>query len=203
MEHRNKNILIGGLLAIVLVMAVGYAAFATQLNINGTAEITSKWDVHYNIGSATPGTATTDGVTATAGTLDGGATASTAPSGTITYSSDKLTATLAATLVQPGDSVVFTLTPHNYGTNLAATAGTPVVKISNAAITQSTPVTTSDETIGNIRYQVAFTKKTSIAAGADDNDITVTVSYVNPTANSVADTQTAYLSVSLQYTQAS
>ena len=29
--EKNKNILIGGLLAIVLIMAVGYAAFATQL----------------------------------------------------------------------------------------------------------------------------------------------------------------------------
>ena len=30
MEFRNKNALIGGLLAILFVMAVGYAAFATH-----------------------------------------------------------------------------------------------------------------------------------------------------------------------------
>ena len=59
--EKNKNILIGGLLAIVLIMAVGYAAFATQLTVNGTAEITSKWDVHFKEDN-TAMTATTTGV---------------------------------------------------------------------------------------------------------------------------------------------
>ena len=44
---KQKNLLIGGLLAIVLIMAVGYAAFATQLNINGTANIDSSWCVGF------------------------------------------------------------------------------------------------------------------------------------------------------------
>ena len=44
-ESRNKNILIGALLAVILIMGVGYAAFAQQLNINGTANITSTWQV--------------------------------------------------------------------------------------------------------------------------------------------------------------
>ena len=48
MESKHKNILIGTLLAVVFVMAVGYAAFAQQLQINGTATINSTWDVHFN-----------------------------------------------------------------------------------------------------------------------------------------------------------
>ena len=48
MEGKNKNILIGTLLAVVFVMAVGYAAFAQQLTINGTATINSSWDVHFD-----------------------------------------------------------------------------------------------------------------------------------------------------------
>ena len=47
MESKHKNILIGALLAVVFVMAVGYAAFAQTLTINGSAEITSSWDVRY------------------------------------------------------------------------------------------------------------------------------------------------------------
>ena len=34
------------LLAVVFVMAIGYAAFSQQLTINGTASIDSSWDVH-------------------------------------------------------------------------------------------------------------------------------------------------------------
>ena len=33
MESKHKNVLIGALLAVVFVMAVGYAAFATTLTI--------------------------------------------------------------------------------------------------------------------------------------------------------------------------
>ena len=45
MESKHKNALIGALLAVVFVMAVGYAAFAQQLTINGSAEINSSWDI--------------------------------------------------------------------------------------------------------------------------------------------------------------
>ena len=34
--------------AVVFVMAVGYAAFAQLLTINGTASIDSSWDVHFD-----------------------------------------------------------------------------------------------------------------------------------------------------------
>ena len=49
-KSNKKNLIIGGLLAIVLIMAVGYAAFATNLNINGSSAITSNWDVHIKDG---------------------------------------------------------------------------------------------------------------------------------------------------------
>ena len=38
-KKKKKNLLIGGLIAIVLVMAVGYAAFATNLNITSSAQL--------------------------------------------------------------------------------------------------------------------------------------------------------------------
>ena len=40
--------LLGGLLAIVLVMAVAFAAFSTSLNITGNASITSSWNVGFD-----------------------------------------------------------------------------------------------------------------------------------------------------------
>ena len=118
MESKHKNILIGALLAVVFVMAVGYAAFTQQLTINGSAEITSTWDVKFDSTQtdATPGV-----VTAVAGFTGGQK-----PTGTVSYDNDDHNANVSATLYQPGDTVTFTLTIKNYGT-IPATVGTPTV----------------------------------------------------------------------------
>ena len=41
----TKNIVIGALLIAIVTMVVGYSTFATQLTLNGTAEITGVWEV--------------------------------------------------------------------------------------------------------------------------------------------------------------
>ena len=48
MERGNKkNFLIGTLVAIILFMAVGYAAFASALSISGSTSITGSWGVEF------------------------------------------------------------------------------------------------------------------------------------------------------------
>ena len=42
---RRKNLLIISLCIMLFVMAVGYSAFSSKLNINSTSSITSNWDV--------------------------------------------------------------------------------------------------------------------------------------------------------------
>ena len=108
MESKHKNALIGALLAVVFVMAVGYAAFAQTLNINGTATITNaseNWNVHFDKSQTT--------ANAVATSIGIGGTKN--PSGTIGYSNSDHTATVNATLIQPGDSVEFTLKVLNEG----------------------------------------------------------------------------------------
>lgn len=97
MEAKHKNLLIGGLLAIVLIMAVGYAAFATQLNINGTANITTSWDVHIESVSA-------------------GTPVGTATNGSVTVGDDKTSADFVTNLVAPGDSLTYSVVVKNGGT---------------------------------------------------------------------------------------
>ena len=92
---RQRNYIILGLCSILLVMAAGYAAFRTQLTINGTSNITSDWKVLItNIQSSV---------------LSGNATDAEAPSHTET------TATFKTNLVSPGDSMQYDITLENQG----------------------------------------------------------------------------------------
>ena len=92
---RQRNYIILGLCSILLVMAAGYAAFRSQLTINGTSNITSDWkvlitDIQSNV-------------------LSGAATDAETPSHTET------TATFKTNLVSPGDSMQYDITVENRG----------------------------------------------------------------------------------------
>ena len=107
MNKNQKNILIGGLIAIVLIMAVGYAAFATNLNIAGTAETTTTWNIRItNI--------RTVDLTSINGTAisNNGAYDVQAP----TYdNTNGLTATFSTGLTSPGDTRVYEVEVSNLG----------------------------------------------------------------------------------------
>ena len=113
-QVKQKNLLIGGLLAVVLIMAIGYAASATQLNINGTANVDSNWCVGFNK------TKTSDYVATP------GKEGATTPTGSISFSGDtcgvnyQTNASLTANFKQPGDKIVYTLTIGNKSTFTAA-----------------------------------------------------------------------------------
>ncbi len=92
---KNKNLIITALLIVIVVMAVGYSAFATQLTINGTAQIIGEWNVRIA------------GIKAQF--VSEGANAGT-PEFTIT------TATFNASLSRPGDKIIYEITVENAGT---------------------------------------------------------------------------------------
>jgi len=90
---KKKNMIIGGLLALIFLMSVGYAAFATNLNISGTAN-TSSWIIKItNIREKTH---------------TGGAD-------TVNTSFTDLSASFSSTLTKPGDSVTYEVTVENMG----------------------------------------------------------------------------------------
>ena len=184
MESKHKNALIGALLAVVFVMAVGYAAFAQQLTINGTATITSTWDVHFDQ-SKTTGAGVVDGVAG----IGGGQT----PSGSISYS-DGHNASLTANLYQPGDTVTFTLTIENGG-NIRATLQDPVVSMaddddSSALVARK----------GNIQFTV--TKATPDTIGQRETaEMTVKAEFLS-TAETVGTNNTATVDITLDAVQA-
>lgn len=114
-KREKKSILIAVLLVAVVFMSVGYAALASQLDINGTAAIASKWDVKFT--SITEGVAT------------GTASNKTAPG----YSST--TATFDVALVAPGDSMTYDIVVSNAGTldaKLDSIVGLPIINDNEA-----------------------------------------------------------------------
>ncbi len=169
MKSKTKNTLIGGLLAIVFVMAIGYAAFAQQLTINGNAEITSKWDVH--IKSITP------------------AATGTAKSNSATVGTDKLSATFSTTLTSPGDTVTYTVVVENSGTLAAkvASGGVTFSQGNTDAITYSTSgITAGTTTVAANGGTVSFTVKVAYnsnvtsqpASSALTNALTMSLNFV-------------------------
>ena len=94
-KKQKNNLIIGGLCCILLLMGIGYAAFSTQLKINGTSSISSEWKVLI-----------TD---ITSGSIVGGASNAAEPTHTET------TATFSTNLISPGDSITYTITVANQG----------------------------------------------------------------------------------------
>ena len=161
MESKHKNALIGALLAVVFVMAVGYAALSQTLTITGTATVTDQsqnWNVHFDE-DKTSGSGVVDTSTGTGGTVN--------PSGTIQLSDNNHTATLDATLIQPGDSVTFTLTIMNEGSITADLNDLVITPTDGGGSLAGSTVTA-----GNITFEVTGPSQTTIA---QDETATVTV----------------------------
>ena len=193
MESKHKNALIGALLAVVFVMAVGYAAFAQTLQINGTAtitETTQNWNVHFDTGQATGNAVATST----------GAGGTNAPSGTIGYSDDDHTATVNATLIQPGDSVTFTLKIVNEG-DLTADLNDFTVAADSASSSKGSCTSNSSCTFGNIIYTVTSVSPTQIEKG-DSATVTVKAEF-NSAAQTVGSVTSAGIKITMNAEQAS
>jgi hypothetical protein len=184
MEAKHKNALIGALLAVVFVVAVGYAAFAQQLTINGSASISSKWDVHMEAGTATPAS-----------------TAGTTPTGSVTVADGGLTATFTSTLVSPGDTETFTVPIVNKGTldaklgSITLTSTTSGMVIDNTGLT----ATTAD---GNIKYTVTSPGTATLTNTTGTANVVIKAEYVNKAGGQgSAQNVKAALTVTMNYIQ--
>ena len=184
MESKHKNVLIGALLAVVFVMAVGYAAFAQTLTINGSASISSSWDIAFDQ-SKTTGAGVIDAVAGVSG--------GTNPTGQIHYT-DGHNATLTANLVQPGDTVTFTLTIQNNGT-ITADLKDPVVTMTGDE--DSTALVAKK---GNIKFTVTSPTPTTIAQGQKAT-MTVKAEFIS-SATSIGDETSASVDITVDAVQA-
>ena len=91
----QRNYLIIGLCAILVIMGVGYAAFSSQLKITGTSNIDSTWDVQ---------------ITDIQSEVVSGS-----PTNEIEPTHDKLSATFHTKLYKPNDTMKYDITVSNLG----------------------------------------------------------------------------------------
>lgn len=169
---RSKNLIVCTLCSLVILMGIGYAAFAANLNIKGTANITSNWSVHLE-------SITADNIVGDAKDLPYDETLN--PDGT---KADNLSATFKTELVSPGDSITYSVVVTNDGTIDAKLDSIKTTNTNNPAIL----------------YSVSGIEKDDILAVGDNKTLTVTVSY-DSNITTQPDILTSTLMVTLDFVQ--
>lgn len=168
MKTKNKNLLLVILLIAVVGMAIGYAALSQQLVINGTANITTEWDVHIK------------GITASASNSTTGANDKTLPTFTAT------SATFDVNLAYPGATASYTVTVENSGTIAAKLEEVTGIETANSAeptgITYNIDAKANDTlAAGNTKDYIVTVTWDSSATQIPENKTktaTITLNYV-------------------------
>jgi hypothetical protein len=154
-EKGLQNIIIVVLSVAVLAMSVGFAVYAQQLNVNGTATFTAaKWDVHFDTGTFNE-------------TTDIKSTSKNVGNTAITYS---------VTLPSPGSEYSFTVNAKNFGTLDAALEA---ITLSGLTEAQKKYVSYTVNYNGTDYTESASGLAEDLVAG-DSHTMTVTVAYLLP-----------------------
>ena len=190
-ERDKRNYLIIGLCAVLVVMVVGFAAFSSQLQINGTSNISSNWDVQI--------TNITRFASSGSGVSD--------VSGSPTYdNSNGLTATFNTNLTSPGDYAIYKIKIENLGSLNAKLSKITLNADSSNDITyyvnknqNNSSITDTDRLIG----ENDVLKPTGDSSNLDEGYVYVTVKYNNYEGQSspTGDNKTVTATVKLDFVQ--
>ena len=163
----KRNYVIVGLLLLVLFMTVGFAAFSTSLQINGTAGISTNWCVGF------------DNTKTSTYEITKGKSTGTTPSATMGYDGTACSSTyvpianLGATFYQPGDKVEYTLTIANKGSVDAAIES---ITVDGASVTSN-----QTKQKGNIIWKVYMPEEVVLSANTGTTTMVVSAEFQNTT----------------------
>ena len=184
-KQKNSQLLIIGVLSVtIMLMTIGFAAYASTLNINGSVTVNpAKWSVHFVTNSYTE---TSGSVAASAHTLTDNA------------------ASYTVTLDKPGDFYEFTANVINDGTFDADLTGITLSTLTTAQQKYLTYVVTyngTDYTATNASISGVTLPSTS---GSNTHPVKVRVTYVQPenSTDLPAEAVTLTLTAALSYEQA-
>ena len=167
---KSKKIIMITMCCLICVMAIGYAAFATNLTINGTANITSTWKVLF---TKIEEVSKTSGVTITkAPTAEG------------------TNATFNVDLKSPGDKIIYKITVANQGTLdaiindiTASETGSDAIKFEITGIKKGDKLAKSQTSTFNVT--ISYDSNVTTQPALTDNNLTIDINYVQDMSETV------------------
>ena len=160
---KSKKIIMITMCCLICVMAIGYAAFATNLTINGTANITSTWKVLF---TKIEEVSKTSGVTITK-----------------VPTAEGTNATFNVDLKSPGDKIIYKITVANQGTLdaiindiTASETGSDAIKFEISGIKKGDKLAKSATTTFNVT--ISYDSSVTSQPKTTNNTLTVNINYV-------------------------
>lgn len=160
---KNRKNVIHLLLLVLCVMTIGYAAFGTNLTVNGNANISSNWDVEIT------------GITVKE--IHGTASNGSAP----IYS--KTSASFNSLLTSPGDYIVYEVTVKNGGSIDARLDSMEISDEKNPAINFIIDGIQEDDVLNSseekkFTVKVAYNEDITSQPGVIDSSLAIILNYV-------------------------
>ena len=160
---KSKKIIMITMCCLICVMAIGYAAFATNLTINGTVNITSTWKVLF---TKIEEVSKTSGVTITK-----------------VPTAEETNATFNVDLKSPGDKIVYKITVANQGTLdaiindiTASETGSDAIKFEISGIKKGDKL--AKTTITTFNVTISYDESITSQPKTTNNTLTVNINYV-------------------------
>ena len=160
---KSKKIIMITMCCLICVMAIGYAAFATNLTINGTANITSTWKVLF---TKIEEVSKTSGVTINK-----------------VPTAEGTNATFNVDLKSPGDKIIYKITVANQGTLdaiindiTASETGSDAIKFEITGIKKGDKLAKSATTTFNVT--ISYDESVTTQPKTTNNTLTVNINYV-------------------------
>ena len=176
MREQKRKIIIISLVGLLLIMAAGYAAFSSVLNIQGTTSISSNWDIKIT--------------NVTSKDIVGSASNQEEPSW------ENLTATFNTNLVSPGDSITYEITVSNEGTLNAkldkitlSDTSNPAIKFETSGLTEGDILNAGSNTTLNVK--VSYDINVSSDPVNKVGELTVTLDYSQASSSTPSGGNTA------------
>ncbi len=176
-EREMKTLVIAALVISVVAIGVGFAAFSTTLQINGTATVnTLGWDVRFT-GIELDTIKSTAGVSASTPTIQNGTI------GTNTTATK--ISTISAKFTEPNQKLVYKVTVSNNGDYNAKLTGATIPTAATITAAGKTGAQTAETDAANVLKHIKFSfVKEDGAALAINSDT------ISKKSNNVAGTQT-------------
>ncbi len=174
MRAKNKIVII--MCCLIFVMVIGYAAFSTNLNINGTANIASTWKVEFTSIEEV--------------SKSSGVTVKTAPTASGTM------ATFDVAFTSPGDSIEYDITIKNNGTLDAVidsikttNTGSDAIKFEVSGVTEGD--TLAKQATTKVKVKISYDSSVTTQPTSLSRTLTLNIIYVQNVSYSITDKPTS------------